>query len=319
MSTTALTLEQILELQFDAMAEDIPVDFERMCLWTCEQVVEFFESGGVEPAAPPLSPHPVVAAILDEAGLESLSPGLVNCSWGTLAAAHAAGRPTLMQLLKLHGVHPVGNQQKLANAVGHTIRNGHTKCGLSLIDPAPAITPSPSAPPAASTPLLPLTPSAPMPPVPAPVPPAPPPAAAVRAEVAEPPLTQHPDPLVVAILEEVGLESLAPGLAGCSWDCLATAHASGRPALMQTLRLHGVQSVAGQQKLANAVGSAIRNGRTGGGRCVLHPCALRRRRLAILPPHRRAERGLQPAHDPHGLAALKAFGSVSRHRLKALV
>ena len=32
MSTTALTLEQILELQFDAMAEDIPVDFERMCL-----------------------------------------------------------------------------------------------------------------------------------------------------------------------------------------------------------------------------------------------------------------------------------------------
>jgi predicted esterase len=47
-----LTEAQLLDLQADAMANDVPIDVERMAHWTVEQATEFFESGGaVLPAA----------------------------------------------------------------------------------------------------------------------------------------------------------------------------------------------------------------------------------------------------------------------------
>ena len=43
-----LTLEDLQEIQSDAMADDIEIDFAKMSLWTREQAVAFFESGGEE-------------------------------------------------------------------------------------------------------------------------------------------------------------------------------------------------------------------------------------------------------------------------------
>ena len=47
-----LTLEKLQELQSDAMADDVDIDLEKMSLWTEEQAVAYFESGGtVQPGA----------------------------------------------------------------------------------------------------------------------------------------------------------------------------------------------------------------------------------------------------------------------------
>ncbi|KAL1523109.1 hypothetical protein AB1Y20_018066 [Prymnesium parvum] len=148
-----LSLEKLHDLQADALAEDIPIDFERMSLWTEAQVIEFFESGGqVAPSsltpteaspAPGVdgvalvrtSPDQVVAELLEELELTELSRALAPCSWEMLAAAHAAGRSTLMKVLKEHGVQGVSTMQKLANAVGKLQREGVTKKGRSLAHP----------------------------------------------------------------------------------------------------------------------------------------------------------------------------------------
>ena len=58
-----LTLEELQELQADAMADDIDIDLEKMSLWTKDQATTYFESGGTEEpkeakAAPPLPPAP---------------------------------------------------------------------------------------------------------------------------------------------------------------------------------------------------------------------------------------------------------------------
>jgi surfactin synthase thioesterase subunit len=55
-----LTLEELQDIQLDAMADDIEIDFEKMSLWSKDDAVAFFESGGeVEPrpkaALPPLA------------------------------------------------------------------------------------------------------------------------------------------------------------------------------------------------------------------------------------------------------------------------
>ena len=46
-----LTLERLVELQADAMADDIPINYERMSLWTEGEVTAYFESGGQEEPA----------------------------------------------------------------------------------------------------------------------------------------------------------------------------------------------------------------------------------------------------------------------------
>ena len=48
--STMLTIEELMTIQADCLADDVPVD-ESMCAWTPEQAVEYFESGGeVRPA-----------------------------------------------------------------------------------------------------------------------------------------------------------------------------------------------------------------------------------------------------------------------------
>ena len=49
-----LTEQQLLDIQADAMADDIAIDMEKMALWTEADAVAYFESGGeVEPSPPP--------------------------------------------------------------------------------------------------------------------------------------------------------------------------------------------------------------------------------------------------------------------------
>ena len=43
-----LTLAELEEIQADAMADDIDIDFATMSLWTREKAIKFFEGGGVE-------------------------------------------------------------------------------------------------------------------------------------------------------------------------------------------------------------------------------------------------------------------------------
>lgn len=47
------TLEALQDLQAEAMADDLPIDLERMRLWSKEEAAEYFESGGqVDPGMP---------------------------------------------------------------------------------------------------------------------------------------------------------------------------------------------------------------------------------------------------------------------------
>ena len=43
-----LSLADLESIQSDAMADDVPIDLERMSGWTAEQATTFFESGGTE-------------------------------------------------------------------------------------------------------------------------------------------------------------------------------------------------------------------------------------------------------------------------------
>ena len=45
----ALTLEELQDIQADAMADDVDIVFDRMKLWTAAQAAAYFESGGTEP------------------------------------------------------------------------------------------------------------------------------------------------------------------------------------------------------------------------------------------------------------------------------
>ena len=74
-----LTLEQLQEIQSDALADDVQIDFEKMSLWTVEQATEYFDSGGtVEPSSgpppppPPLGRKPRVALLHGTAGNEKV-------------------------------------------------------------------------------------------------------------------------------------------------------------------------------------------------------------------------------------------------------
>ena len=52
-----LSLEELKDLQCDAMADDVDIDLEKMSLWTVDEARNYFESGGVdEPAAAGTAP-----------------------------------------------------------------------------------------------------------------------------------------------------------------------------------------------------------------------------------------------------------------------
>jgi len=47
-----LSLEELVILQADSMADDVQIDLDKMCEWTEAQAIEYFESGGTtEPGA----------------------------------------------------------------------------------------------------------------------------------------------------------------------------------------------------------------------------------------------------------------------------
>ena len=41
-----LSVQQLEDIQADALADDLDIDFDRMKLWTADQAIEYFESGG---------------------------------------------------------------------------------------------------------------------------------------------------------------------------------------------------------------------------------------------------------------------------------
>ena len=49
-----LTQTELEDIQADAMADDVAIDFEKMSLWSKAQAVAYFESGGADEPAPPM-------------------------------------------------------------------------------------------------------------------------------------------------------------------------------------------------------------------------------------------------------------------------
>ena len=58
-----LSLAELESIQADALADDIPIDFAKMSLWTSEQATTFFESGGTEE---PTSEKPAPVEVSEE-------------------------------------------------------------------------------------------------------------------------------------------------------------------------------------------------------------------------------------------------------------
>ena len=82
-----LTLARLEEIQCEAMADDIPIELARMALWTDDDAVAFFESGGeTEPAAPATLAAPAAAAKPD-------TPAVTASANGPAAAAELEPAP----------------------------------------------------------------------------------------------------------------------------------------------------------------------------------------------------------------------------------
>ena len=155
-----LTLERLEELQADALADDIPIDLQRMSLWTEDEVTAFFESGGetepVEraeepaPAAPPAAEpapaaapapalDPMLAELIGEEGLGHLlssSGALLALTYEELCQVlDAGGRAALLSKLKASGVSVLGERQRLAGAIGKARRDNRAPGGASALPP----------------------------------------------------------------------------------------------------------------------------------------------------------------------------------------
>jgi len=135
----ALTLDELEQIQSEALADDVEIDLARMQLWAAEEARAYFESGGtVVPAAPPDAkpappdaPHapsgtptastaadPALSAFLALHGLDSLALALAGDSLaGHAAALRASGRPAFLAALKCRGVASLTHRQSLATAL----------------------------------------------------------------------------------------------------------------------------------------------------------------------------------------------------------
>ena len=109
-----LTLSELEDIQADLMADDIPIEFDKMSLWTKEQAVAFFETGEEPQAAPGLD----VTLLLEE---DLVGIDLPATCGSALLEAYAAGRE-LLATLKDIGVAKLGYRQKLATAVAKLIK-----------------------------------------------------------------------------------------------------------------------------------------------------------------------------------------------------
>ena len=53
----SLTLTELEAIQAEALADDVPIELERMAIWSEDEARAYFESGGeLMPAAPPSCP-----------------------------------------------------------------------------------------------------------------------------------------------------------------------------------------------------------------------------------------------------------------------
>ena len=102
-----LTLAEMQDIQLEEMAGDIPIDFERMSLWSTEQLRNYFESGGSEePPAPVSASGPPVLVAWPGVGLPkvhslALLQHFLDC------AKAGAGLVDSVNLSLAHHVEPV--------------------------------------------------------------------------------------------------------------------------------------------------------------------------------------------------------------------
>ena len=82
-----LTLTELEELQGEAMAEDIPINYDVMSAWTREEVATYFESGGEQRPGK-------AAAAAALSGLHTFSGKLIDGS--NLSMASLVGKPVIM-------------------------------------------------------------------------------------------------------------------------------------------------------------------------------------------------------------------------------
>ena len=120
-----LTLDELEEIQAEALADDVEIDLARMQLWVAEEARAYFESGGtVVPVAPTVTPtngpsaaasdapsdaptdgptavDPALSAFLALHDLDGLAAALAGDTLAGLAAAlRASGRPAFLASLK---------------------------------------------------------------------------------------------------------------------------------------------------------------------------------------------------------------------------
>ena len=70
-----LTLEELQEIQADAMADDLEIDFDKMSLWSKDEATEYFESGGdVVPGEGPPPPPPAAKLKRDDDAIKKWFP-----------------------------------------------------------------------------------------------------------------------------------------------------------------------------------------------------------------------------------------------------
>ena len=75
MRTPPHSLAVLQAIRDETFADDLPIDYDTMCLWTEERVCAFFESGGKDPEAPaPPAPSPPAAPPPKSPGAEPSPP-----------------------------------------------------------------------------------------------------------------------------------------------------------------------------------------------------------------------------------------------------
>ena len=86
-----LTLERLKEIQSDAMADDMTIDFGQMRLWTEQEAATFFESGGEDAPAGYKKPEAAAApdAPKEEPAAEAPAAPSAGC---VIRQLHAFGR-----------------------------------------------------------------------------------------------------------------------------------------------------------------------------------------------------------------------------------
>lgn len=113
-----LTLEQLQDIQAEAMADDIDIDMERMALWTEEHARKFFETG--EEPLPEWQPDPYFMRKLEENELNHLCEMLCvekKQSVAGLVDLIRTDRPKFLPTLKELGVAKLPERQKLRDII----------------------------------------------------------------------------------------------------------------------------------------------------------------------------------------------------------